>query len=226
VLLDEIGEMSLGLQAKLLRVVQERCFRRIGGREEIHVDVRILSATNRELVAACEEGKFRQDLFFRLNVLTVELPPLRERRGDVPLLARHFFEMLQRRADKRLRGISPEAMSALESHLWPGNVRELQNVIERAVVLTDGPTISPEDLPDALQHLPSPGALDESEGGGHGFHCAKRQLIDHFERDYLVDLLREHGGNVSRAAQSAGINRRTLYRLIEKFGIDITALRH
>ncbi|MBN1475526.1 sigma-54-dependent Fis family transcriptional regulator [Candidatus Sumerlaeota bacterium] len=224
VLLDEIGEMSLGLQAKLLRVVQERCFRRIGGREEIHVDVRILSATNRELTAACDEGRFRQDLFFRLNVLTVDMPPLRERYGDVPMLANHFFESLRRRVDKRLRGISPEAMSALEAHTWPGNVRELQNVIERAVVLTDGPLITLEDLPEALQHLPPPGAADEGEG--HGFHRAKRQLIDHFERDYLVDLLREHGGNVSRSAQSAGINRRTLYRLIEKFGIDVTALRH
>jgi two-component system response regulator AtoC len=226
VLLDEIGEMSLALQAKLLRTVQERCFRRVGGREEIHVDVRILSATNRDLAIGCDEGRFRQDLYFRLNVLTVPLPPLRERGGDVPILARHFFEVHRRRVEKSLEDIDPSAMACLEAHTWPGNVRELQNVIERATVLSDGPLISTADLPPEIGGNGGSAAQSTLERKSETeFHSAKQQIIDSFEKDYLVDILRNHSGNVSRAAQSAGINRRTLYRLIDKFEIDVPALR-
>lgn len=229
VLLDEIGEMGLPLQAKLLRVVQERCFRRIGGRSEIHVDVRILSATNRDLTKTCDEGGFRSDLFFRLNVITVDLPPLRNRDGDVPRLAQHFFERFMRSTDKRLDTFSREAMACLEAFTWPGNVRQLQNVVERAVVLSDGPMITPDDLPAEIRgSSPATTVVSSSPPSvmnGARFHQAKHELVDNFEREYLVEVLQRSGGNVSQAAAEAGINRRTLYRLIEKFSIDIANIR-
>jgi DNA-binding NtrC family response regulator len=229
VLLDEIGEMSMSLQSKLLRVVQERCFRRIGGREEVRVDVRILAATNRNLEAISERGEFRQDLFFRLNVITVELPPLRDRHGDIPVLAEHFLRQFNKSSGKRLDGFSPEALRCLERHSWPGNVRELMNTIERAVVLTDGPLITQGDLPPALSgngdDQPMATAPRPSMASAADFHAAKRQVVSEFERDFLVETLRRHGGNISRAAVDAGMNRRTLYRLIEKFEIDLDSLR-
>lgn len=227
ILLDEIGEMSLALQAKLLRVVQERTFRRVGGREEIKIDVRLISATNRDLTQECERGGFRQDLYYRLQVITVPLPPLRERQGDVALLAHHFFMEFMERADKKLDGFDEGAIACMESYAWPGNVRELQNVIERAVVLSDGPLITPVDLPGNLcggdcavrgcQPVPAPAAAQ--------FHSAKQSVVSSFERDYLIEHLRRNRGNVSKASSSAGINRRTLYRLIKKFDIDLTNLR-
>jgi two-component system, NtrC family, response regulator HydG len=225
-LLDEIGEMSLPLQAKLLRVAQEQCFRRVGGRQEIGVNVRILSATNRDLAQACEEGIFRQDLYYRLSVITVPLPPLRDRQGDIVILANHFLESFMRTADKRIEGFTPEATVCLESHLWPGNVRELQNVVERATVLTDGPQITPDDLPEEVARRSgvSPRPLGSTPASSP-FHAAKRDVVQRFERDYLVEQLRRAHGNVSRAARDAGMNRRTLYRLIEKFDIDVEAIR-
>ncbi|MBN1475530.1 sigma-54-dependent Fis family transcriptional regulator [Candidatus Sumerlaeota bacterium] len=224
-LLDEIGEMSLSLQAKLLRVAQEQCFRRVGGREEIGVNVRILSATNRDLARACEEGIFRQDLYYRLSVITVPLPPLRDRQGDIRILAHHFLESFMRTADKRIEGFTPEAVACLESHRWPGNVRELQNVIERATVLSDGLLITPDDLPDEIAHRSGVSPPSMGLDSVSSFHAAKRDVVQRFERDYLVEQLRRAHGNVSRAARDAGMNRRTLYRLIEKFDIDVEAIR-
>ncbi|NUP90363.1 MAG: sigma-54-dependent Fis family transcriptional regulator [Candidatus Sumerlaeia bacterium] len=232
ILLDEIGEMAPALQSKLLRVVQERCFRRVGGRREIRVNVRILSATNRDLEARSAQGLFRQDLFFRLNVIGIHLPPLRERRGDVTRLARHFFDRFVRTTDKTIHGLAPETFACLEAHPWPGNVRELQNVVERAVVLSDGPWITPADLPpDLAVGTPAPCPVPatvpafENDAPPADFHQAKDRLVSRFERDYLTGLLRNSGGNISHAATVAGINRRTLYRLIEKFDIDLSDLR-
>jgi two-component system response regulator AtoC len=226
VLLDEIGEMSLPLQAKMLRVIQERRFRRIGGRDEIRVDVRILSATNRDLSELSDQGRFRQDLVFRLDVISLHLPPLSTRQGDIPLLANHFFDRFMRTTQKPLRGFFPEAMAALESHPWPGNVRELQNVVERAIVMAEGEQIMLADLPFEIGGVePSAQSAAPAPVSPKDFHQAKHHLVADFERDFLVGVLRRSGGNISRAAHEAGINRRTLYRLIDKFQIDLSKVR-
>ena len=217
--------------------------RRIGGREEIETDVRIIAATNRNLEEALHERTFRSDLYYRLNVVTIHLPPLRQRREDVPLLADHCLRKHQLLGHGHVREISPSAMVCLRAYRWPGNVRELQNVIERAIALASRPIIEMDDLPEALhpqapvelgrpvdataalraagsaaQHVPAP-------GGKTGLFEAKDRLVGDFERDYLVDLLVQHGLNITRAAAAAGCHRRTLYRMIHRHGLDLSTLR-
>jgi two-component system response regulator HydG len=219
--LDEIGEMPLGLQAKLLRSLQERQVRRVGGNALVDVDVRVVSATNRDLRSSAAKGEFRDDLFYRVNVIAIELPPLREREGDVRLLAHAFLE---RYGKDRVRGIDDDALTVLEAYRWPGNVRELQNVVERACALADGDRVRLVDLPDYVLGGASPtgsdgdGAVEAARSAGQGLQLkdAKERWMGVLEASYLRDLLARHDGNVSAAAKAAGIDRKTFHRLINK----------
>jgi two-component system response regulator GlrR len=205
-LLDEIGDMPPALQIKLLRVLQERVVRPLGSSQSIPVDVRIISATHRDLDAAMAEGQFRADLYYRLNVVTLTLPPLSERREDIPLLANHFLLKLAAKYDKRLSGFAPEALKALSTAAWPGNVRQLFNVVEQVCALSTTPLV-PLALVQRALRSPSVQVLTFAE--------AKQ----HFERDYLVGLLKLTDGNVADAARLADRNRTEFYRLMQKHGL-------
>ncbi|MEW6338063.1 MAG: sigma-54-dependent transcriptional regulator [Acidobacteriota bacterium] len=210
-LLDEVGELPATLQAKLLRVLEERTVRRVGGTEEVAVDVRLVAATNRELAAAVEAGTFRRDLFYRLAVVEAHLPPLRERHGDVAALAEHLLERLAARHGVPRSPLGPEALAALERHDWPGNVRELRNVLERAVVVRAGAPIRTDDL--ALHRsgafVPPPAPAEEAPLDR-----------DAREREAVVEALRRADGNREQAARMLGISVRTLYYRLRKFGLS------
>jgi two-component system response regulator AtoC len=210
--LDEIGDISAAMQAKLLRVLQEHEIKKVGGTDTIKIDVRIVAATNKNLEELVEEKKFREDLFYRLNVVTIHLPPLRERAEDIPLLADHFLRKYMGENKKNVSQISPEAMEFLLTYGWPGNVRELENVIERSVTLSHRSVILPDDLPrriraekkgDLAQTLPS--------------HLPLAEL----EKIYIQKILEEAGGKKKKAADILGIDRRTLYRMAARFGLII-----
>ncbi|MBI2220331.1 MAG: sigma-54-dependent Fis family transcriptional regulator [Acidobacteria bacterium] len=211
--LDEISNLALPMQAKLLRVLQERSVRRLGGAREIPVDVRILSATNQDLEHLVRAGRFREDLYYRLNVVSISTPPLRDRAGDIQLLAQHFVKEFTTREGKDVRGLSAAAVMVLDRHAWPGNVRELRNVIERAVSLTESNQVMPSDLPSSLTDFRSGGALSGE------FRSAKQQAIAEFETAYLQRLMEVSGGNVSRAAARAGLKRTVLHRLLARHGL-------
>ncbi len=224
--LDEIAELPVALQVKLLRVLQERQIRRVGGTSLVDVDVRVVSATNRDLADAIAKGQFREELFYRINVIAIRLPPLRERAGDVRLLAHTF---LKRFGPARGTTMDMAATEALERYRWPGNVRELQNVMERACALADGPTVTVADLPDHVLHSPpppvaAPSGIDGGEvappaGTELTLKAAKEQWLQVLEVSYLRDLLARHDGNVSSAAKAAGIDRKTFHRLINKYDL-------
>ena len=204
--LDEVGDLKRDLQVKLLRVLQEREILRVGGNERVHVDVRIIAATNQDLERAVREGRFREDLYYRLNVIPIVLPPLRERRTDIPLLAEHF---IKKYAGGRTRSLSERALEALVSYYWPGNVRELEAALERALLLGERDEIQPEDLPAGvragLSALRGPQALEIPESGID---------LEALERSLVLQAVEKAGGNVSRAARLLGLSRRTLqYRL-------------
>ncbi len=215
--LDEVGEMPLALQAKLLRALQEREIRRVGGTKLIPVDVRLVSATNRDLAESVRKREFREDLFYRVNVIAITLPALRERAGDVGLLAYHFLGRYGRNRERPLEGIDAAALQVLEAYTWPGNVRELQNVIERACALADGPTLQVPDLPEHVRGRgrPAPAA----PGRDLPLREARDAWLHAFTQEYLTELLRRHGGNISQAAKTAGVDRKTLHRLLTKHGI-------
>lgn len=217
IFLDEIGEMPLALQSKLLRVLQERTYRRVGGTELKKCDVRVVAATNRDLDTERRAGRFREDLFYRLGVITVQVPALRERTGDVPLLAEHFARTFAKRSAIKFSRLSKSAIEILENYSWPGNVRELQNVMERAVTLGSTDVLTPDDLPDSVRDRQAI-AVDRISRG-LDFKQAKDRCIDVFERQYLQQLLDETSYNLSRVARLSGLNRRTIYRLMEKHGI-------
>ncbi|MDH6592856.1 two-component system response regulator GlrR [Variovorax sp. TBS-050B] len=202
-LLDEIGDMPPALQVKLLRVLQERAVRPLGASQSIEVDVRIISATHRDLDAAMQAGQFREDLYYRLNVVTLTLPPLSARREDIPLLANHFLQKLSTKYGKRLSGFAPEALKALATAAWPGNVRQLYNVVEQVCALSSSPLV-PLALVQRALRVPSVEVLTYAE--------AKQR----FERDYLVGLLKLTDGNVADAARLADRNRTEFYRLLQK----------
>ncbi len=219
--LDEIAELPLPLQAKLLRLLQERRFRRLGGRKEIAVDLRILAATNRDLGREVREGRFREDLFFRLNVVELHVPALRDRRGDIRILAEHFLgEFAQDMGKGELR-LSPDVLEIFERFDWPGNVRQLQNVVKRLVALSEGVEIPVELLPDEFALL---GERESSLEGANFFESRKERIAE-FEREYLVGLLQKNDGDVSRSALEAEIPRGTMYRLMKKHGIDPGSFR-
>jgi DNA-binding NtrC family response regulator len=216
--LDEIAELPAPLQVKLLRALQERQIRRVGGTALTDVDVRVVSATNRDLRDAIAKGQFREELYYRINVIAIRLPSLRERAGDVRLLAHSFLKQF---GQGRITAIDDAAAQALERYAWPGNVRELQNVIERACALADGPTVTVKDLPDHVLHAPAPAAAPPANlpaavtaGSDLTLKDAKEQWLQVLEVAYLRDLLARHDGNVSSAAKTAGIDRKTFHRLI------------
>ena len=210
--LDEIAEMDPNTQAKLLRVLQEGTFRRVGGgKHEIQVDVRVVAATNQVPTEAIANGKLREDLFYRLNVFSIHLPPLRERREDIPLLARNFIEEFNRQDNRQVRGLSSEAEKELERYHWPGNVRELRNVIQRAVVISGSGLIGSEHLPDTVLRAAAPVA--PAAGGSV-------TPIREMERDMILRALEETGQDKRRAAQLLGISLKTLYNKLAKYGIQ------
>ena len=215
--LDEVSDLTPAMQAKLLRVLQERKFRRVGGRELLDVDVRLISATHGNLEEMVQQNLFREDLFYRLNVVTIRLPALRERAEDIPLLARHFLEEFRSGTRKSLEGISSAAMMLLQRYPWPGNIRELRNVIERAVCLAEGNQITPLDLPETILCLTESCAKFSTDVS---FRQAKQQVIQGFEREYLQQCLRLTHGNVSAAAAYAGTPRSAFHRLMKKHGLS------
>ena len=232
IFLDELGELDLAMQPKLLRVLENREIKRVGGDRQIPVNVRVVAATNRDLRARVNEGQFREDLFYRLSVVSIELPPLRQRPEDIPLLAQYFLDDV---AERRFPGenkkftVTPEAMARLASHPWPGNIRELKNTIERAAALADETEIGVADvLPGAAQKVPSvivSGGQHPSEWASQfveealPFKDAKQRLLDVFEAAYLKALLDKHEGNVTRSAQAAGLTRYHLRELAKKYGV-------
>lgn len=209
VFLDEIGEMPLAMQVKLLHVLQERQIFRVGGTKPINLDIRIIAATNKDLKHEVEIGTFRQDLFFRLNVVSIVLPPLVDRREDIPLLLRHFTEKYSLAFHKKVSGIAPQALQILLNYSYPGNVRELENIVERAVALTDGEEIGANDLPKDLQKL----EFDTLEGDG--LHS-----LAEMEKRYILKILERTKYNNKIAAQILGLPRTTLWRKIKMFGLE------
>jgi two-component system response regulator AtoC len=209
VFLDEIGEMTPPLQAKLLRFLEERTFKRVGGLQDIKVDVRVIAATHRDLEQAVREGKFREDLFYRLQVMPIVLPALRERRGDISLLASFYIDLFNREFKKRVRGLTPEAQQALETYRWPGNIRELRNAIERAMLLVDREWLDPQDF-TTLTRGASPTQFQLPPDGVN---------LEEVERQLVVQALERAGGNQTHAGQLLGINRDQVRYRIEKFGL-------
>ena len=220
VFLDEISETSVGLQVKLLRVLQEREVLPVGGDASIKVRARVIAASNQDLDSLCENGSFRRDLFYRLNVINIHVPPLRERRDDIPLLVAHFLRK-HATSDQSLPIIDDETLALLTSYTWPGNVRELENVIERAITLNRSGRITPEDLPARVRSN-QPKAVDGVETlDDLASLFADMPSLDEVERRYLLHVLEATGGNRSRAAEIIGISRRTIYRMAERFGIEL-----
>jgi DNA-binding NtrC family response regulator len=215
--LDEVAELPLPLQAKLLRVLEARQLRRLGGRHLISVNVRLIAATNRDLTKAMEAGTFREDLFYRLNVIPVHVPPLRERRGDIPLLAMHFLGTGTPVSAVQPQEFSAEAMELLESHSWPGNVRELKNTVERARALANREVIQPEDLPAEVRQLGSEGA--DRLPAIHSFKAAKQEIVTEFEERSLRELMERTGWNIAQAARTSGVHRKTIERKLKRYNL-------
>ncbi|MFZ5862103.1 MAG: sigma-54-dependent transcriptional regulator [Nitrospirota bacterium] len=213
IFLDEIGDMSQTLQVKLLRVLQERCFERVGGTKTIQVDVRVLAATNRDLEQAVREGRFREDLYYRLNVIPIIIPPLRDRTEDIPLLFEHFLESFNAQKHKAVSGIAPEAMRRLVTYAWPGNVRELENLVERLVILKGQGLLTLEDLPDKVVRGDSP-AVPVVVFPADGVDL--NRLVEAFEEDLIQRALKAAGGVKNRAAQLLRLNRTTLVEKMKK----------
>jgi transcriptional regulator with PAS, ATPase and Fis domain len=212
--LDEVGEVSPSTQIRLLRVLQEGEFHRVGGTNPIRVDVRVLSATNRTLEELVKEGRFRQDLYYRLNVFPLRVPPLRERREDIPLLVSHFLERSNRRLRKQVDGVSARAMAALMAYHWSGNVRELENIIQRMMIVAKDPLLDVEDLPGEIHHT-EPSAPEKAAG----LKDMARESAEAVERQAILDALSQTGGNVTRAAKLLGISRATLQKRMKAYGL-------
>lgn len=213
IFLDEIGEIPWIMQAKLLRVLQQREIQRVGSEKAVYVDVRILAATNKDLYQEVQEGRFREDLYHRLNVIRLDLPPLADREGDIPILAEHFLQEYAGKNRKRIKGFTPQAMDLMLKYPWPGNVRELENAVERAVILAGGGYITPRDLPLGLQ----PGEKDQEpvQESGHG-----GQPLEEVEKQAILETLEQTGGNKSEAARILGITRATLHKKLKKYGLS------
>jgi two-component system response regulator HydG len=217
--LDEISETSPTMQAKLLRVIQEREFQRVGGDETLTADVRILAATNRDLRDEVKKGNFREDLFYRLNVVMVEVPPLRARHVDIPLLAQHFMDRFAARNRKTIKGFSPQAMDLLIKHDWPGNVRELENAIERAVILLAGDYITERELPLSITQTVDSDRQDVTMPGNRPGGLTGSQSLEAIEKEAILATLSETGGNKSETARRLGINRKTLHLKLKRYGL-------
>ena len=221
IFLDEIGELPLDLQPKLLRVLEQREVRRVGSGKTRAVDVRVVAATNRNLIEEVRGGRFREDLYYRLAVVELQLPPLRERIEDLERLVDH---LIRRSPDNtHVRAVDPDVIELFKSYRWPGNVRELENIIERSIPFTDGDTITLGAMPDALVAPRAPGSPSRAAAVDGGtdlpFKEAKDRLVDAFEQRYLIDLIERHGGNVSKAARAADMDRKSISRLLRKHNI-------
>jgi DNA-binding NtrC family response regulator len=218
IMLDEVGELPAQVQVKLLRILQEGEVKRVGSSESSNVDVRVIAATNVDLHQAMVNGTFREDLYYRLNVITIYLPPLRERPDDIPLLSYHFLRKYALRAGRDLKRISLDAMRALRSYQWPGNVRELENAIERAVVMARSEVIVPSNLPSSVVDTPD-SLVSRSVLLDLPFSKAKKSVIESFEKNYVEEALRRAGGNVSEAARQASLDRSNFRRILKKHKI-------
>ena len=216
--LDEIGELPLPVQVKLNRVLQEREIRRVGDTRSVKTDVRMIAATHRDLKAEVSAGRFREDLFYRLNVLPIRLPALRERREDIPLLATHFLEKHAAMQRREVPGLQPDALRLLTGYPWPGNARELENIVERALAVTRGEQITVEDVPAEVRAEP-PGPLPAEVLIQMPYREAVDLARDRVSREYLLALMQLFGGNVTRAAERAGVERESLHRLLKRYGI-------
>lgn len=232
--LDEVGELPLSMQVKLLRALQDKTIRRVGGNESTKVDCRIIAATNRDLEAGVAKGTFREDLFYRLNVIMIRTPPLKERPGDIPILAKFFLERFNAKQKKELKGFTADAMAVLRAHTWPGNVRELENVVERAITLENNDEVGLEGFPSTLQDVAkamrAKGQLGEAQGppaipelppaefGGGPIDLDK--VLSEVERAYLLSALHHTGGNKTRAAELLGMTFRSIRYRLEKLGLD------
>src|SRR5438876_8067740 len=223
ILLDEVGDIPPAMQAKLLRVLQERRFERVGGSESIEVDVRVIAATNRSLQRLVQEGQFREDLYYRLNVVKIELPPLRERPEDIPFLAMHFCEKYARPRTSP-RQIDPQAMEVLLRYRWPGNIRELENAIERACVTSRDDFIQPENLPPELTNPTTP-KLPFHIDLDRPLPVLLREAAATIEQQYIRKALKKTRGNVGRCARICGLSRRSITAKITEYGIDKTAFK-
>jgi two-component system nitrogen regulation response regulator NtrX len=211
--LDEIGDMSLEAQAKILRILQERKFYRVGGEEPIEVDVRVIAATNKSLEDEIRAGRFREDLYYRLNVVPLRIAPLRQRKEDIALLVDYFGDQFLRNNGYKRKVFSTEAMQRMQQHTWPGNVRELRNFVERVYILTPGDYVDVHDLKFA-------GLTDTPELGGEGV-MTFREARARFEKEFLIDKIQENQGNISKTAENIGLERSYLHRKIKSYGIEV-----
>ena len=210
--LDEVGDMSVKTQAKVLRVLQEQTFQRVGGQQTIKVDVRVIAASYKDLEAEIGRGTFRSDLYYRLNVIPIEVPPLRARGNDVVLLAEHFLRRFAAETGQPKKKLSVGAAARLQAYHWPGNVRELRNVIERLAILLQADTIEPEDIHLGTRAEPAAAIAPD---------LPLKDARDEFEKQYILARLREHAGNVSRTADALGVERSNLYRKLHAYGIRV-----
>jgi two-component system nitrogen regulation response regulator NtrX len=217
IFLDEVGDMSLKTQAKVLRVLQEGEVERVGSSRTLKVDVRVLAATNKDLEKEIEKGTFREDLFFRLSVIPIFVPPLRERSSEVPTLVRHFADTFSRENNIRPRRFTPAAMDLLQQHRWKGNIREVRNTVERLIIMTPGDTIDVGDLPDSVRLEPRAAAPEETSEPGAS---TLREFKESAERSFLVQKLRENGWNISKTAEVIGTPRSNLYKKLEQYNIS------
>jgi two-component system nitrogen regulation response regulator NtrX len=220
IFLDEVGDMSLKTQAKVLRVLEEGEVERVGSARTIRVDVRVIAATNKDLEKEIERGNFREDLFFRLSVIPLSVPPLRERTEDIPALVQHFLDTLARDNNFRRRRITPRAMEALQRHRWKGNIRELRNTVERSIIMTQADAVDLPDLPEAVRVDLRPATLDNGAEGGSAAAATLREFKESSERMFLVQKLRENGWNISRTAEVIGTPRSNLYKKLEFYKIS------
>jgi len=220
--LDEVCEMPVNLQVKMLRMLQDQQLRRVGGNELIQVDVRVISATNMDLNKALEEGHLREDFYYRINVINIQLPPLRERQGDITLLAEYFLNRTLKSSPKNIKGFSKEVLNYFEKYNWPGNVRELENVIERAVTLANGEIITLSELPPQFQKI----ELNQKSFLNLSLAEAKQNAIDEVEKKYLLFLLKKHNGNVTKVAEDAGMTRRNIHKILNRHAFDPNSWRN
>ena len=217
--LDEIGDMSLKTQAKVLRILQERKFERVGGNKTIEVDVRVIAATNKDLEAEIAEGNFREDLFYRLNVIPFHVPPLRERKADIPHLAKHFLEYFCSQESRETKALDDESLDIFKNYSWPGNVRELKNLIERLAIMTPGNTITKEQIPQTMYGKRSANGKHQATASLSA--ATFRNAKEEFEKEFLIKKLEENEWNVSRTAEAIEIERSNLHRKIKSYGIEL-----
>ena len=218
-LLDDIDSLPLDLQVKLLRVMQQKEFERVGDHRTIKVDVRIITSTNQDLEKLVADKKFREDLYYRLNVISINIPPLRERKEDLQLLVDHFVDLYSKENHKKIKGVSPDALQAMMNYSWPGNIRELENIIERAVILDTDNVIKPADLPDIITNGNVLLNVESNQNIITKFTSTLKDILQEPEKVHILRVLKEVGGNKKKAARKLGVNRTTLYNKLRKYSI-------